>query len=359
MGRYSLFLTILILVLDSCGSAGDDTVSRVSDGESISFAVETDAKTRGSVIGGLAFPLTESFRVFSWKTVNGETSVMMRQEATDRESNVVSFYQNKWQTQKSYYWPTDESATVSFYAVFPADYTVTKSGSDEMIDIIIPADVSRQADIMTAKTEGVSLATSQNGAAQLGFRHITSQVSFRARLAAHFAGWRVDVRGIRLCNVNSRGTYSYGSSTVTPASPAVRQHYDFVMAANSVTVDSPAESDIKALTSPTDVAMLMPQTLTAWDRETETGSSGAPSTTGSYLAIDCTITDSDGHQAFSGITYVPFDGIWQAARHYGYLLEFGSGYQGDGEVTVKNIGISCTITDWLPGNNDHVDISQD
>lgn len=339
-------LSALILLL--CGCTADDDTTTLTEG-TISFDVATQPGTRGSVIGGTALPATESFRVYAWKTVGGVTSAMMASDALDTESNVVSNQQGVWTTKRRYYWPTDNDATVSFYAVYPADYTVTKSGSDEMIDIIIPADVSRQADIMTAKTEGVSLATSQNGAARLGFRHITSQVSFRARLAAHFAGWRVDVRGIRLCNVNSRGTYSYGSGTVTPASPAVRQHYDFVMAANSVTVDSPAESDIKALTSPTDVAMLMPQTLTAWDRETETGSSGAPSTTGSYLAIDCTITDSDGHQAFSGLTYVPLGGTWEAARHYGYLLEFGSGYQGDGEVTIRNIFLSCTITDWLPG----------
>ena len=135
------------------------------------------------------------------------------------------------------------------------------------------------------------------------------------------------------------------------------QNCDMVMAAASTAVTSTSEP--VALTSATDVAMLMPQTLTAWDRTTETASSGAPSTTGCYLAIGCTITDSDGLQAFSGYTYVPLAPEWEKARHYNYLLEFGSGYQGDGDVTVNNIGIVCTISDWVPGNTGNVNVDQD
>ena len=166
------------------------------------------------------------------------------------------------------------------------------------------------------------------------------------------------MRGIRLCNVNSRGTYHYsGAGTLSPASPAVRQDYDLVMAAPVAVVSSVSES--VPLTSTADVAMLMPQSLTAWDRTTETASSGAPSTAGCYIAINCTITDSDGNLAFSGNTYVPLAPEWQKACHYNYLLEFGSGYQGDGEVTVNNIGIVCTISDWVPGNTGDVNIEQD
>ena len=56
---------------------------------------------------------------------------------------------------------------------------------------------------------------------------------------------------------------------------------------------------------------------------------------------------------------MPLPAEWLAARHYNYLLEFGSGYQGDGDVTVNNIGIVCTISDWVPGNTGDVNIEQD
>ena len=299
----------------------------------------------------------ESFRVYAWKTVSGETTVMMTSDAADTESNVVSNASGYWAPKKRYYWPTEDGATVSYYAVYPKDYAVTKSGDDVAVDITIPASVTSQHDVMVARNENLLQASTTGGAAPLTFHHLTSQVSFRARLAPAFTGWQVDVRSIRLCNINSRGTYHYADGSITLASPAVMQNCDMVMAAASTAVTSTSEP--VALTSATDVAMLMPQTLTAWDRTTETASSGAPSTTGCYLAIGCTITDSDGLQAFSGYTYVPLAPEWEKARHYNYLLEFGSGYQGDGDVTVNNIGIVCTISDWVPGNTGNVNVDQD
>lgn len=354
MDRHFAFLTVLILLL--CGCTADDNTTTAVDG-SVRFFVQTDAKTRGSVIGGTTLPNIESFRVFAWKTVGGETSVMMTSDATDTESNVVSYTMGAWLPKRRYYWPTDDGATVSYYAVYPSDYTVTKNGGDVAIDITIPVDISSQHDVMAAKNENLSRTATTGGAAQLTFHHLTSQVSFQAKLAPAFTGWQVAVRSIRICNVNSRGTYLYGDGSMTPASPAVMKDYDLVMAAASTAVTSTSES--VALTSATDVAMLMPQSLTAWDRTTETASSGAPSTTGCYLAIGCTITDSDGNLAFSGNTYVPLAPEWQKACHYNYLLEFGSGYQGDGDVTVNNIGIVCTISDWVPGNTGDVNIEQD
>lgn len=353
MRRQIAFLPVFIMMICGCNKADDDTAPY----DSVRFDVQTESSTRGSVIGGTTLPATETFRVYAWKTVGSETTVMMTRDAADQESNVVSNQQGVWTTKRRYYWPTDDGATVSFYAFYPKDHAVVKNGDDVSVDFTIPTAVADQYDMMAAKCENLSLAGTTGGAAPLRFHHLMSQVSFRARLAPAFTGWQVDVRGIRLCNVNSRGSYSYSTAAVTPASPAVMKDYDLVMAAASTAVTSTSES--VALTSATDVAMLMPQALTAWDRTTETASSGAPSTAGCYIAINCTITDSDGNLAFSGNTYVPLPAQWLAARHYNYLLEFGSGYQGDGDVTVNNIGIVCTISDWVPGNTGDVNIEQD
>lgn len=335
-------LSALILLLCGC-TADDDT----APDDSVRFDVQTESSTRGSVIGGTTLPATETFRVYAWKTVGSETTVMMTRDAADQESNVVSNQQGVWTTKRRYYWPTDEGATVSFYAFYPKDHTVRNTGGDLTVEFTIPAAVASQSDMMAAKCEDLSLANTTGGAAPLGFRHLTSQVSFQARLTSVFAGWQVDVRSIRLCNVNSRGSYSYSTAAVTPASPAVLQNYDLVMAGATAAVTSTTEP--VALTSATDVAMLMPQTLTAWDRTSETSSSGAPSTTGCYIAIGCTITDSNGLRAFSGNTYVPLPAEWLPARHYNYLLEFGSGYTGQGDPSVANVALSCAITDWQEG----------
>lgn len=342
MNKLLAFLPVLVVLLCGC-TADDDTAT---DG-AVRFDVGTDTKTRGSVIGGTTLPVTESFRVYAWTTVGGETSVMMTRDATDAESNVVSNTSGYWAPKRRYYWPDDASATVSFYAVYPKDFTVVKNGADVTADITVPTAVAEQHDVMAARTVDLSLAATTGGAAPLMFRHLTSQVSFRAQLAPAFAGWQVSVRSIRLCNVNSRGTYNYATHSITPASPAVPQDYDLVMAAASVTVSSISEP--VALTSASDVAMLLPQTLTAWDRTNETAGSAQPLTNGSYIAVGCTITDSNGRQAFSGLTYVPLPAEWLSARHYNYLLEFGSGYTGQGDPSVANVALSCAITDWQEG----------
>lgn len=345
MNRILAFLPALVLFFCGC-TADDDTTP---DGF-VRFDVETDAKTRGSVIDGASLPITESFRVFAWKTVSGETTPMMARDANDTESNVVSNASGYWAPKKRYYWPSEADATVDYYAFYPKDYIVQSSGDDLIVDFTIPAAVASQHDLMAAKTENITLSSTSSGtygAAPLTFHHLTSQIAFHAQLAPAFAGWQVTVRSIRLCNVNSRGTYHYVDGSITPASPAVLQNYDLVMAAASTAVTSTSEP--VALTSATDVAMLMPQTLTAWDRTTESAGSAQPLTTGCYIAIGCTITDTQGRQAFTGITYVPLEAQWQKTRSYTYTLQFGSGYTGSGDLSVVNIALSCSIADWQSG----------
>lgn len=341
----------LALVMLCCGCSADDYTTSPDDSGQISFAVTTgDAATRGSVIDDTTMPITEQFRVFAWQTESGVTSAMMSSgDAGDAESNVVSYTAGSWSPKKRYLWPFDDAATVSFYAVYPKNYTVVKNGSDFTFDFSVPADVSSQVDLMMAKCEDVLYASTTNGAASLAFKHLLSQVSFSAKLAAVFTDWQVSVQGVSLCNINSSGTYNY-NGTLTPASPAVSQTYAMVMAANTVAVTSTSET--VALTSSTDAAMLMPQTLTAWDRSTETSGTTAPSTSGCYLAIACTITDAHSQQAFSGTTYVPLSVDWQAGKHYKYLLEFGSGYTPGGDPSIVYIALSCTINDWTEGSSD-------
>gem|GEM_PF-2793334 len=336
----------LALVMLCCGCSADDYTTSPDDSGQISFAVTTgDAATRGSVIDDTTMPITEQFRVFAWQTVSGTTTAMMTSgDGGDAESNVVSYTAGSWSPKKRYRWPSEDDATVSFYAVYPKDYTVVKDGSNYSLGFTIPQAVGSQHDLMVAKSQDVSYASTTDGAASLAFNHLLSQVSFQAQLAQAFTGWQVSVTGISICNVNSRGTYLYNDGSITPITPAVVQNHPLVMAASPVVVNSTGSP--VALTSTSDVALLMPQTLTAWDRTNETSGTTAPATTGCYLAIACTITDAGGQQTFSGTTYVPLAATWQSGLHYNYLLQFGAGYTGDGDSSIANIVLSCAIDDW-------------
>ena len=342
MNRHYIFLAMVALLLTGCGNDGDDLMVRQDS--SVTFALEDVVTTRGTAITGPTFPTSESFRVFATKTVGGVTSVFIDKDPADVSSNVVSNTSGYWAPRKRYYWPDDDELTASFYAVYPTDCNVASVAGDVTASFTIPTDVSQQKDIMVAKTLG---RTRAEGAVSLTFHHITSQISFSAKLDTAFTGWNVSVRGIRICNVNSRGSYSYNSDAVTPVTPAVLHNYNMVMAASTVAVTS--TSTPVTLTHASNVVMLMPQTLAAWNRSTETSGSGQPSTTGCYLAVDCIITAPNGDTVFSGFTYTPLPVEWQKAKKYNYTLKFGSGYQGDGEPSVTNIALSCSISAWTPG----------
>lgn len=336
----------LALVMLCCGCSADDYTTSPDDSGQISFAVTTgDAATRGSVIDDTTMPITEQFRVFAWQTVSGTTTAMMASgDGGDAESNVVSYTAGSWSPKKRYRWPSDDDATVSFYAVYPKDYTVVKDGSNYSLGFTIPQAVGSQHDLMVAKSTDVSYASTTDGAASLAFNHLLSQVSFQAQLAQAFTGWQVSVTGISICNVNSRGTYLYNDGSITPVSPAVVQNHPLVMAASPVVVNSTGSP--VALTSTSDVALLMPQTLTAWDRVNETSGTTTPITDGCYLAVDCTITNASSTQVFSGTTYVPLAAVWLSGYRYNYLLQFGTGYTGAGDSHIADIMLSCSINNW-------------
>lgn len=338
------FAILYFIILLFCGcTAGGDTTWR-SDGE-ITFELARQAYTRGSVIDGTAIPVSESFRVYAWLSEGGATTAFMTRDVTDPESNVVSGVTGKWVPKQRYYWPENPEAAISFYAVYPKDCSLTRTDAgDVSFPFTIGANVSSQSDLMTAKAENVLKSSTANGAASLAFRHLLSQVSFSALLSTDFAGWQVSVTGIRICHVNSQGTYHY-SGSIVPATPAVPVDYNLVMAADAVTVSSTSEP--VALTSATDVALLMPQSLTAWDRATETASSTTPLTDGCYLAIACTITDPVGRVAFTGSTYLPFGPTWASAQHYAYTLQFGSGYSASGNPSVTDILLTCSVAPWV------------
>lgn len=336
----------LALVMLCCGCSADDYTTSPDDSGQISFAVTTgDAATRGSVIDDTTMPITEQFRVFAWQTVSGTTTAMMTSgDGGDAESNVVSYTAGSWSPKKLYRWPSEDDATVSFYAVCPKDYTVVKDGSNYSLGFTIPQAVGSQHDLMVAKSLDVSYASTTDGAASLAFNHLLSQVSFQAQLAQAFTGWQVSVTGISICNVNSRGTYLYNDGSITPITPAVVQNHPLVLAASPVVVNSTGSP--VALTSTSDVALLMPQTLTAWDRVNETSGTTTPSTTGCYLAVDCTITNASSTQVFSGTTYVPLAAVWLSGYRYNYLLQFGTGYTGAGDSHIADIMLSCSINNW-------------
>ena len=125
----------------------------------------------------------------------------------------------------------------------------------------------------------------------------------------------------------------------------------------------------QALTSTSEIPMVMPQSLTKWDPTSNSiyvvdGISTKTATTGCYLAIDCKMLDMNTNTYSIGdantydTIYVPFavDPIdvtlkWEPGTRYTYILSFGSGYDSQGQtLDVRLIQISTSINEWGEGS---------
>lgn len=341
----------------------------------------------------------------------------------------VTYNGTAWENQADMYWP-NESATLHFGAYYPAaavestDVTYSYDADDAnslSFDYTVEEDVADQIDLMYAITDYEFTSSTDAGsedAVGLHFKHALTQIGFTATKDDDIA---VEVSSIKICNVVDNGTFkataatnydassdeidtdqdesevnttNFGTWTPATANTAASvtagtntatnlQNYTAVMAdfetdASAITVA--AGTDATQLTSTTDVMMLLPQTLEAWNATDDTDSDG----TESYLAIKCKITHSDGTAAIvDGTIYVPFStaGIeytsgtetdgWKAGYKITYNLNFGGGYtipdDDDPETpdptdpepgetpepddvvpTLRDITYTVTVDEWIP-----------
>ncbi len=173
-----------------------------------------------------------------------------------------------------------------------------------------------------------------NDVINLHFKHALTQVAFTATKDSDLD---VTVHSITICNVVNGGTFEATGSTDTTydltanskdAVPdanvtvddmgawtvgTVQNHYTAALNTTVAGVVTSTDTDNPTtLTDADNALMLIPQELTAWVTTDSSGSGTSGSTasvagTNSYLAINCTITHTDGSD---GATYVPIiDGI--------------------------------------------------
>ena len=331
------------------------------------------AATRGPVpAGSLGTDL--SFRVWATKTLSGTTT----EEAfiNDNTSNVVVYddLTHYWRTTgATYYWPDAPGAlyNVAFYALYPASAPTTSNiVSNKTITFDASHPIDGNTDVLYTKhqTSLSAVISSSSPAVPLRFHHALTQLAFQGKLSDAFItdGLQVTVGSIKVCNVNSTGDLDLAATTTslwgTLSTPT---DYPLTMVSDEGIA---LTSTPQALTSSSDITMVIPQMLTAWDPTTQCiyvvdGVSTKTLTTGSYLAIDCKIFDTQTGSYMIGdatsyeTIYAPFladpgnpTAAWEPGIRYTYTLSFGSGYSSQGTLIGDRIlNISVSITPWDEG----------
>lgn len=284
--------------------------------------------------------------------------------------NIV-YKDNKWDYKNANdlrYWPSE---ALDFYAFNPgtvsedmlAFYRWEASGTSQKISYTCideyGAGTHANYDVMYAIAKDQT-KDSNNGKVKFKFKHILSQVVFKAK--TQYANMRVDIRDIKIHNIRFSGVFTLPAAadgTGSWSSPDLTFPHAFtVVKDKSITVEGNTTATDISTSSP---MLNIPQELTAW---TVSGASktkkGADDAKQCYLEISCKIQQSGvyllGSASEYKIIYVPFGDTWEQGKRHIYTLIFGGGYTDQGEAVLNPIQFDAETTGWVDVDNKDVNV---
>lgn len=360
-----LAVAAVATVFASCSN--EEELANVGKSESnvIRFAgVSGLSDTRTTPIGTLNLTST-NFDVMAFMSSDNALFMGGKHVAGASDHGVKIVYKTSaWDyddPDKVAYWPT--SGNVDFYAVSPAitDDLVHRFAYDmtSAAKTITYATVDEynspgtNHDVMYAVTKGRNKENNGTMAVQMNFKHILSQVVFKAKTTSSIL--EVDVENVKIHNFVHGGTFTLPEGEPAMSnwslSPVAEGAYTVKLnAANVVTKNTVV--DLSDMNSP---LMMIPQQLKKWS----TYSAGAAVSMHEantkkecYLEISMKLKQNDSYLIGSATAYktvyVPFDNGtgWEPGKRYIYTLIFGGGYDDQGEPILSPITFDAATVDW-------------
>ena len=316
------------------------------------------------------------FDVFAF---TGDGTAFMGKVDTEFGHDGVNIVYNngKWDYKNASdlrYWPT---GALDFYAFNPGtvsedmmmNYMWEASGTVQKISYTCIDEYGANTghanyDVMYAMAKGQT-KDMNNGIVKFNFKHILSQVVFKAK--TQYDNMQVDINMIKIHNVKMGGFFTLPATadgTGSWSDPADLPSE--VSGLGKFTVVKDVNITVKSNTIATDIStttpmLNRPQELTAWKvSETATKSKlEADNAKQCYLEIACKIRQSGAYLLGSAseykTIYVPFGDTWEQGKRHIYTLIFGGGYDDQGEAVLNPIQFDAETTDW--GNADNKDVN--
>ena len=356
-------------------SCSEEEIANVetSSRNAIGFNVLSNAaETRATPTTNTNLKNTD-FDVFAF-TADG-TAFMGKNDTEFEHDGVKIVYKNgKWDYDNASdlrYWPTE---ALDFYAFNPGtvsedmmvfySWEATKDVQKISYTCMDEYGAGTHAnyDVMYAMAKGQT-KDMNNGIVKFNFKHILSQVVFKAK--TQYDNMQVDINMIKIHNVKMGGFFTLPATadgTGSWSDPADLPSE--VSGLGKFTVVKDVNITVKSNTIATDIStttpmLNRPQELTAWKvSETATKSKlEADNAKQCYLEIACKIRQSGAYLLGSAseykTIYVPFGDTWVAGKRHIYTLIFGGGYNDQGEAVLNPIQFDAETTDW--GNADKAD----
>ena len=266
------------------------------------------------------------------------------------------------------YWPTE--GDVDFYAVSPAisndlvldngfayDMTsVAKTISYRMVDEYNTTGTNH--DVMYAVAKGRNKVNNGTNAVQMNFKHILSQVVFKAKTASSIL--EVDVENVKIHNFVQSGVFTLPAGEPAEKEPTMSNWstspdeavFTATVKLNAANVKT--NNAVVELSDMNSSLMMIPQKLTKWSTSTGAAVSKHVADTKKecYLEISMKLKQNDSYLIGSATeyktVYVPFDNGtgWEPGKRYIYTLIFGGGYDDQGEPILSPIKFEAATEDW-------------
>lgn len=374
-----------IILMTACTAAvllsgcSDNELASAGDGIGTSTQSAIGFHVVGNQAETRATPTTPSnltntdFDVFAF-TKNG-TAFMGKVDTDYGHDGVHIVYKNgKWDYDDANdlrYWPSE---ALDFYAFNPGtideamsmNYMWDVSGTTQKISYTCIDEYgatttkkNNNYDVMYAIAKGQT-KTTNNGTVKFNFKHILSQVVFKAK--TQYNNMQVNIDAIKIHNIKFSGVFTLPTDNDGTNGEGSWNSSD-LLAQNAFTVVKDANITVNGNTTATDITtstpmLNIPQTLTAWTVSAPTKSKlEADKAKQCYLEISCKIQQSGAYLLGSAdkyeTIYVPFKATWVAGKRYIYTLIFGGGYNDEGEAMLSPIQFDAETTNWVddPANN--------
>lgn len=377
-------------LLSACSSDNELANVETTANNAIGFhVVGNKAETRANIIGADNITSTD-FNVFAFTRNDDGTDgnfFMGEKENSFNQTGVkIAHKNNNWgyvNATDIHYWPT--STALNFYAVSPGSFEEveeniemlgvygwnisnnTKTISYSPFDEYAGRTEKKNLDVMYAITENQT-KDSNSGKVKFQFKHILSQVVFKAK--TQLENMEVEIETIKIHNPWIKGTYTLpttssenGTWALTEPTIGDKRGAFTVVTGKNIKVTS-SGADISVATP----MLFVPQSLVAWKTNATTAKpkADADKSGETYLEITCKIKQADvyvfGSESAYKTLYVPFGPTWEIGKRHIYTLIFGGGYDEHGQPILKPINFEAETTDWaddIKNNNNDNDINID
>lgn len=308
-----------------------------------------------------------SFNVYAFNRnddgTDGTVFMGKNDETPGNEGVNISYKGGKWDYTTSTdlkYWPT---GALNFYAFSPGGdqhtYFWKISDSEKKINVTTfdeygePENYPKNVDAMYAISKNQTKTEENGGKVKMNFRHILSQVAFKAR--TEFPSMEVTINSIKIYHFYNIGTFTLPTTDAEPTQTDWnRPDIGYITDGYIAVKDKSFNVGNTATPISIDAPMLfIPQQLTKWSTAPGSPKSIEQANTAkeSYLEISCKIKQNDtylfGNESEYKTLYVPFGADWQPGKRYVYTLVFGGGYDTDGNAILQPINFEPEVKDWV------------